>query len=164
MPDSFDMTTLFPSRRAPRSQNQSFAEFTNSEQTRKRGGRKKKRCERDERCGGESTRGKAANVREEEKSFQELSQSRTTLQWLRTPVGQTGVLLRKEITSLLRRKHFNCFVVSRSHLGPVWGRKFSRYKQGEARESSLETGKFSSPSYVLLIAALEMNILSNITL
>lgn len=35
MPDSFDMTTLFPSRRAPRSQNQSFAEFTNSWKSRK---------------------------------------------------------------------------------------------------------------------------------
>lgn len=38
MPDSFDMTTRFPLRRAPRSQNQSFTEFTNSEKTRKREG------------------------------------------------------------------------------------------------------------------------------
>ena len=38
MPDSFDMTTRFPLRRAPQSQNHSFTEFTNSEKTRKREG------------------------------------------------------------------------------------------------------------------------------
>lgn len=100
-------------------------------------------------------------MREEEKSFQELAQSCTTLQWLPTPVGKTGVLLRKEITSLLRRKHFNCFVVSRSHLGLA--EVESSAGTSVEKLTSLETGKFSGSSYVLLIAVLEMNILSNIT-
>lgn len=36
MPDSFDMTALSPSRTAPRSRNQSFGEFTNSEEAKKK--------------------------------------------------------------------------------------------------------------------------------
>ena len=62
-------------------------------------------------------REKTENVKEEKKSFQELYHSCATLQWLPTPVGRTEALLRREITSLFRRRHFHFLVVSRSHLG-----------------------------------------------
>lgn len=96
------------------------------------------------------------NAREEE-----LFYSCTTLHWCPTPVGRTEVLLRTEIISLFRQRHVNCFVVSRAHLGLA--EVESSAGISKEKLTSLETGKFSSSSYVLLIAVLEMNILSNIT-
>lgn len=52
MPGSFDMTTLSPSRTALRSRNQSFGEFTNSEEARKKEREKKS----DALCEGEGMR------------------------------------------------------------------------------------------------------------
>lgn len=70
------------------------------------------------------------------------------------------VLLRKEITLLLKRQHFNVFVVSRSHLGIAEVESSSG--EYEEKLTSSERGKFSGFCYVLLIVVLEMNILLDI--
>lgn len=109
-----------------------------SSRTPKEAGRKKRRAVWE----SEYEREKTTNVREEQKCFQEVSQSCATLQWVPTPVGRTEVLLRKEITSLLGRRHFNCFVVSRSHLGVA--EVESSAGTSKDKRTSLETRKFSS--------------------
>ncbi len=137
--DSFDITTLLPSRTAPRSQHQSLCEFTNSKKTQKR-----EREKRDAPCGGEYERASGKRERRREVFPRKLSQSCTTLQWLQTPVGRTQVLLRKEIALLLRRRCFNCFVVRRSHVG--FAEVVSSAGRSKENLTSLEMEKFSSSS------------------
>lgn len=116
--------------------------------------------------GEERTREKTATVRKRSlskntRSFlynsSVASQSGTVLHWLPTPAGRTEVLLRKEISSLLRQRHLNYFVVSRSPLGKA--EVESSAGTSNEKVSCSITMKFSTSSNVLLIAILEMNVL-----
>lgn len=89
---------------------------------------RERRCKRGAVCGGRAYERENSNCVEKKRSLSKntrsfpynssvASQSGTILHWLPTPAGRTEVLLRKEISSLLRQRHLNYFVVSRSPLG-----------------------------------------------